>query len=183
MATKSNVASTKSNVDSTMLPVALTVAGVDGALISGKILILINCYCLREQRKVTRLPAPYGNCHDPDSIDSSKNAYSDFYPVKYTSPVRLSYSFILVDEARLICLIFRSVDLTFFFVACSNFLKLLKLTDLDGHRIQKILEIEKHFFVIFNVYHSEDFKDYMCCASYVLSKDVIHCLVLSLSGV
>ena len=145
VATKSNVASTKSNVDSTMLPVALTVAGVDGALISGKILILINCYCLREQRKVTRLPAPYGNCHDPDSIDSSKNAYSDFYPVKYTSPVRLSYSFILVDEARLICLIFRSVDLTFFFVACSNFLKLLKLTDLDGHRIQKILEIEKHF--------------------------------------
>jgi len=59
----------------------------------------IDCYCLREQRSVTRLPAPYGSCEDPDSVDSTHNAYADFYPVKYTPPVILFYHLIFVDAA------------------------------------------------------------------------------------
>ena len=45
--------------------------------------------CVRLQRTVSRQPAPYGNCLDVSSIDSSKNAYADFYPVKYSPTVRV----------------------------------------------------------------------------------------------
>ena len=44
------------------------------------------CACA-VQRSVTRLPAPYGSCEDPSSFDTTKNAYADFYPVKYTASV------------------------------------------------------------------------------------------------
>ena len=52
-------------------------------------LMFISCCCLREQRRVTRLPAPHGDCQYADSVDSTKNAYADFYPVEYTPSVRL----------------------------------------------------------------------------------------------
>ena len=42
---------------------------------------------VRVQRRVARLPAPYGSCQDPNTLDSTKNAYADFYPVNYSSTV------------------------------------------------------------------------------------------------
>jgi len=52
---------------------------------------LFSLNCMHVQKTVTRLPAPHGTCQDPDSLDSTKNAYADFYPVKYTPSVRLLY--------------------------------------------------------------------------------------------
>jgi len=51
------------------------------------------------QRKVTRLPAPYGSCMDPASADATMNAYADFYPVKYTPSVSQFHG-ISIDKAR-----------------------------------------------------------------------------------
>jgi len=65
----------------------------------------IMCVCVCVQRKVTRLPAPYGSCMDPASADATMNAYADFYPVKYTPSVSQLVS-------RHILLIKRGISLT-----------------------------------------------------------------------
>jgi len=37
---------------------------------------------------VSRLSDPYGDCRDPNDVDSSHNAYAEHFPVAYTSAVR-----------------------------------------------------------------------------------------------
>jgi len=43
------------------------------------------------QRTVSRQPSPYGSCVNRSLLDSTKNAYADFYPVKYSPSVSVFY--------------------------------------------------------------------------------------------
>jgi len=49
--------------------------------------VLITIFCAYPQTQVTRLGSPYGECSDPSSKNSTRNAYEELYPVDYSETV------------------------------------------------------------------------------------------------